>query len=104
MATCGVEVVEVVADARASFGHGGVATDVNVFVLHRAPQPFDENVVDPAAFAVHRDADVRGFEYVGEVPACELRSLVRVEYVRLAEVLQRLLERVDAKRIVEGVG
>jgi hypothetical protein len=32
---------------------------VDFFVFEAAPEPFDEHVVDPTAFAVHADLDTR---------------------------------------------
>src|SRR5208283_3364093 len=45
------------ANAGSSFAPVGVALEVDVLALERAPEAFDEHVVHPAAAAVHRDAD-----------------------------------------------
>ena len=54
-------VVEVhpVPDAFACRGYGVVGGEVDFFVFEAAPEPLDEDVVDPAAFAVHVDAHLR---------------------------------------------
>ena len=36
-----------------------IGMQVDVLVFHRAPQPFDEHIVDPATLAVHADRGVR---------------------------------------------
>ena len=45
------------ADADARLDAVGVAVYLNVLVFERTPEPFDENVVHPAATTVHGDAD-----------------------------------------------
>jgi hypothetical protein len=45
---------------------------VDVFVLHAAPQPLDEHVVDPAPLAVHIHAHALGQQRGGEVLVGEL--------------------------------
>ena len=45
------------ANAFARSAHGFVGMQVDLFVIDRAPQPFDKYVVAPAPLAVHRDAD-----------------------------------------------
>jgi hypothetical protein len=39
---------------------------VDLFILHRTPQPFDDDVVTPNALAVHADADAVFFEQARE--------------------------------------
>ena len=74
-------VVEVhpAADAFAGLGYILVRAEVDFFVFEAAPEPFDEHVVDPAAFAVHADLDTGVFEYFGEILAGKLATLVGVE-------------------------
>lgn len=56
-----------------------VGLEIHLLVLHRFPQPLDEHVVAPGAFAVHADADVLLFQESGEVAARELAALIRPE-------------------------
>jgi hypothetical protein len=77
---------------------------VEVVVLDRPPQQFNEDVVLAAAAAVHADGDVVVFENLREGNAGKLGALVSVEDLRLSVSLQRLLERLDAKLRVQGVG
>jgi hypothetical protein len=53
---------------------------VHLFILDRAPQAFDENVVHETPPPVHRNRDASGFKLAGERGAGELRALIRVEY------------------------
>ena len=50
--------------------------EVDAFVFQRSPQPFDEDVIHPAATTIHRDADVGILQDVGEGKAGELRALI----------------------------
>ncbi len=52
---------------------------VDLFVLKRAPEPFDKAVVAPAAFAIHADADRMVEEDPGKRRARELGALIGVE-------------------------
>ena len=62
------------------------------------------HVVHPAAFAVHRDANARLREHVGEVDAGELAALVAIENLWRAITLERLVQRLDAEAGLERVG
>jgi hypothetical protein len=81
----------------------GVALEVDVLVFEAAPKPLDEDVVEPTAAPIHRDADASFGEPAGEGGARELAALVRIEDAGIAEAGERFLERGDAKRYVHGV-
>src|SRR6201998_883088 len=81
----------------------GVAFGIDVLVFQAAPQPLDEHIVDPAAAAVHRDADAGGLQPAGKLSAGELAPLVGVEDLRLAEASQRVLQRRKAERDVHRI-
>jgi hypothetical protein len=68
-----------------------IGFQVHFLVLHTAPQPLDEDIVDPAALAVHADLDAMRFEGAGELFADELAALIGVEDLGCAVVLNRLL-------------
>lgn len=57
------------------------------FVLERAPQLLDEDIVHAAAAAVHGDRHLGILEPAGEIEAGELTALVGVEDLRPAERL-----------------
>ena len=67
------------ADARSSLRYQPVVPQVNLFVLQRTPQPFNEDVVETTAAPVHADRDAARFQLAGEFLAGELRTLVAVE-------------------------
>jgi hypothetical protein len=43
-----------------------------MLVLHRAPEPFNEDVVQPSSFAVHADRNAVGLKEAGELLTGEL--------------------------------
>ena len=76
----------------------GVAFEIDVLILERAPDAFDEDVVHPAAAPVHRDAHAGLEQRAGEIRAGELTALVGVENLRLAVSGQCFLQRSEAER------
>ena len=47
------------ADFGTSFGAGFKSVQIHAFILERAPEEFDEDIVQPAATAIHGNADIR---------------------------------------------
>ncbi len=76
---------------------------IDGLVFQRAPQTFDEDVVQAAAPSVHRDRDLGVPEYAGEAGTGELASLVCVEDFRLAMTGHRLLQGLDTEPRIHGV-
>jgi len=64
------------------FRHGAVVLQVNVLLLQAAPEPLDEDVVDPAPTAVHAGLRPHRFDRFDPGLAGELRSLIRIEDLR----------------------
>ena len=48
-------------------------------MLHAAPEPLDEDVVERSPPAIHADRHAFSFQYIGESRTGELRALVAVE-------------------------
>src|SRR5207248_6182636 len=67
----------------------GIVLQIDVLVFQAAPQPLDEDVVHPAAAAIHRDFHLCLFEDGCERLAGELAALIAVEDLRLAETGER---------------
>ena len=61
-----------------------VGVQVNMLVLHRAPESLDKDVVHPSSFAVHADRNVVRLQDAGELFAGELTTLFGVENLRPA--------------------
>ena len=99
-----VEVVEpeIFAESRNQFLHREVVVEIDVFVLHAAPQSLDGHVVQRSAATVHADGDLRCEKWFREDVARELRSLVRVEYPGLPSA-KRSLENARAEIRILGV-
>ena len=72
--------------------------------LDGLPEPLDEDVVHPAAPAVHADPYAGIRENARECLRGALAALVGVEYVRRSVPCYRLFQGVDAERGVERVG
>ena len=51
---------------------------IGSLVFQGALQPLDKNVVEEAAFPIHRDPHARPAEPIGPDEGCELRSLVGI--------------------------
>ena len=81
----------------------GVGFQMHFFVLNRAPQPFDENVVHEAAASVHRNLDAGRHKLAGESLGGERGALIGIENPRLSEPKQRLLKRRRAEARIVGV-
>jgi hypothetical protein len=64
--------------------------EIDLLVLEGAPEPFDEDVVAPAALAVHADLDTVGLGQPREGGTRELGALIGVEDGRSAMARQRL--------------
>ena len=66
--------LQITLDAGARLAHALVSTQVDLFVLDRFPQAFDEHVVAPAALAIHADGDAVLEQQLGELDAGELAA------------------------------
>ncbi len=77
---------------------------VDALVLQGAPEPFDEDVVFEAPFAVLADFHVSGLEDGGERLAGKLADLVGVEDLMRAVLGESLLQCLDAESRIKSVG
>src|SRR5260370_33006546 len=93
MRSIGVVIADPVTDPLSCFAAGLEGIQEHALVFQRAPQTFDEDVVHPAATAVHRDADADVIQCVCEGEAGELAALVGVEAAGPAVASNRLLQR-----------
>src|SRR6202030_3804844 len=73
------------AKAALLFDAVGGGAQVDPFVLHGPPQALDEDVVVAAPAPVHTDVDPVIPQHIGELVAGELRALIGIEDVGLAE-------------------
>ena len=62
-----------------------VGLGLRLLVLHGPPQALDEDVVAAAPASVHADLDPAIPQHIGELVAGELRALIGIEDVGLAE-------------------
>lgn len=59
---------------------GRIVLEVHVLIRDRPPSPFDKEIVQRAAPAIHADRDPRSRQAAGEGEARELDALVGVEH------------------------
>ena len=71
--------LEVAVQSRLQVWDVSIVVEVDVLVLDRAPQAFDEDIVQSSTSAVHADLDVCTLQDAGELDGCELHPLVCVK-------------------------
>jgi hypothetical protein len=81
-----------------------VGFQIDLLVFDALPEPLNENVVSPTAFAVHAESDVVGFECLGKFEAGKLASLIAVHDLWCPVFGEGLLKCCDAKVGMHGVG
>ena len=84
-----------------ALGNRRIPFDVDIIMFDSSPEALDEDVVQGASLAVHADRDAVGFKDACEFRAGELASLVRIEYFRIAILLQGFLQGFYAEAGVE---
>jgi hypothetical protein len=99
----GVIKLEVRADLASGIADRLVGVQIDVLVLERTPQPLHEDVVGPAALAIHADLDAFFFEPSGEGFTAELTSLIGVEDLRLAVLAESLFQCFDTERCLQVI-
>lgn len=88
---------KVVPQAGEEFHAGGKLVQVNQLVLDAPPEPFDEDVVQGTAAAIHADLDIVVEQRLEECLGSELRALVGVLDLGLIVTLERGVQRSGAK-------
>jgi len=98
----GVVESEVLTETDPGFPAILIRLQIDLFILHRPPQPLDEQVVGVAPLAVHANLDSMLLQQPGERLRGELAALVGVEGLGPA-LPERLFESLDAETGVQGV-
>ena len=75
--------IEIMAQPDQRFLHTPVVFQVDLFVLNRAPEPLQPDIIEAAAPTVHANRDALRQEPSGESQTGELAALVGVENLRL---------------------
>ena len=96
----GVVKSEVIGKASAAVDHVGVIIQIDLLVLHRAPESLDHNIIKRSTFAVHTDLQRLTLKCFDKFVARVLRSLIGIKNFRTADT-KRILDAVDAKLAVE---
>ena len=103
MRALGVVEDKVFRQAHHQLAHGGVAAQVDVFMLDAPPKPLHKDVVIRPAPAIHADGDPLAIEHTRVGLAGELAALVAVEHLGLAVHAQGVFQAVHAKRRLHAV-
>ena len=70
---------------------------VHAFVFQRPPQPLDEDVVEEPAFPIHRDAHAGPAQAVRPGKRRELATLIGIHDLGRAELVNGLVQRLNAE-------
>jgi hypothetical protein len=73
------------------------SVQINAFILQRPPEALDEDVVQASALAIHRDPGADALQSVCPGEGRELRPLIGVHDLGRAELVDRLVQRLDAE-------
>lgn len=80
----GIIIVDPVADLLPGIPATGEGVQIDALIFEAAPQPFDEDVIDPAALTVQGNFDLGRLQAPGPFEAGELAALVGIHDLRLA--------------------
>ena len=76
---------------------GFPSMQIDALILQGPPEALDEDVVEAAALAIHRDPGANPFQAVGPCEGRELAALICVHDVGRAEAVDRFVQRLDAE-------
>ena len=74
-----IVVINPASDVLTGFPAAGEGIQIDAFIFEAAPQPFDKDVIHPAALAIHRDTNASNLQCAGPLEAGELAPLICVE-------------------------
>ena len=80
-----------------------VPLQVDLLVFHGAPEPFDEDVVQCPAPAIHRDPHAPSQQRLGKIGRGKLAALIGIEYLRYSMFSHRPGYRLHTEAGIEGV-
>ena len=83
--------------------HRAISFEIDIFILHAFPKPFNKNVVHPTAFAIHTDRNVLRVEGIGKHFRCKLTALIRVDNFRAAVVGNSFFQSLHAKWAIQCI-
>ena len=102
-ATAVVE-IEITGQCLPGSGHSFVAVQIDLFILHGFPKPFDENVVSQAPFTFHADLGRVLLKQADKGRAVELAPLIGVHDLQRAVLQHGFFQRLDARIGRQRVG
>ncbi len=81
-----------------------IGLEVDLLILHAAPESLHEYVVFPAPFSIHSDSDVVLLERSSEGITDKLTTLICIEDLRGTISCNCLFQCLQAEAVVHGVG
>ena len=79
-------------------------SEIDLLILHAAPESFYEYVVSPAPFSIHTDSDVVLLELSSKSITGKLAALICIEDFRCAIWCNCLFQCLQAEVVIHGVG
>jgi len=70
-------------ESRIGLLHALKVTQVDLFILHRSPEPFDKDVVEHPAAPIHADLNVLRQQDIGYARGRKLTALITIENLTL---------------------
>lgn len=104
MRIVGIVFVEVGGDSFECLERRFISIPIYFVLLQAPPESLCEYIVHPSTFPVHTDSDFIFFQGSGEFLTRELRTLIRIEYLWLSMVEDRLMETLRAESCIHGCG
>ena len=93
-----------VADALFGLGHTIIGFEIDLLMFQAEPVALDKHIVHPAPLPIHADLDVMVFEYIREILAGKLTTLVTVKDIRCAVGCQGFFQRLNTRSGIQTVG
>ena len=91
-------------DAGLRLRPGFPSVQIDAFILEGPPQALDKDVVHATALAVHRDLGAEPLQPVGPGEGGELAALIRIHDLGRPELVDRLVQRLEAEVGLQRVG
>ena len=83
--------------------HGGIIFEIDLLIFDGTPEPFDENIVQRAAFAVVADLNARLEQPISKSHTGELGTLISVKNLRLAP-FEGMIQGIETETNIHRIG
>ncbi len=76
---------------------------VDALVFQGSPQPLDEDIIETASLAIHRDADASPAQSIRPSERCEQRSLISIYDLRRAKLVDGRVQGLNAEVCLQSI-